>query len=361
MLKTFLIPAIAFTILLFSGILVPVHTLTGQSVVFEPEKAGQLILANQLQPCTGADIQDLGVRMTNIVGWLKQNNPVLGSPRGFEAFVYLSGNPYKWKASAERYGIPAILGISFRYFYNENGQPKTAIDWAAYETEMIINDPLTNFGQPFGGESLQADDPPQFKSALEQAHNHLKKYRAIPGILQRIAPGVTLYEGNKVFISNPERLDFWKPVTVKEIMEAKLSWARIQQDCNHARMAADVAAMAEMGIAVTMPFGQGMYDIMLAEYQNFSPSELAQNACFSSDESLSGINARGIGWSVVKPNPEAWDRTLPVTAIQFISFSWSPPTMNELEEFRLNNNGLTDFVGLYMRSLPVEKMRGLIN
>ncbi len=346
---------------MFSGILVPVPTLTGQSLVFEPEKAGQLILANQLQPCTGADIKDLGNRMLDIAGWLKHNNPVLGSPRGFDAFVYLSGNPYKWKASAERYGVPAILGISFRYFYTENGLSKTAIDWAAYETELIINDPFTNFGHQFEEEGPQADDPPQFQKAFAEAHNHLKKYRAIPGILQRIAPGVTLYEENKILVSNPTRPELWIPVTVKEIMEARLALTRIRQDIDKAKMAADVAAMAEMGIAVTMPSGQGMYDIMLAEYMKFSPEELAQNAYFSNEESLSGINARENGWRVVKPNPEAWNRTLPVTAIQFITFSWLPPTMEELEEFRLSNNGLTDFVGLYMKNLPVEKMRDLIH
>jgi hypothetical protein len=64
---------------------------------------------------------------------------------------------------------------------------------------------------------------------------------------------------------------------------------------------------------------------------------------------------------VVKFNPACWDRSLPVTAIQYLSWQYRPETEEELEKFKPRNGGLTDFVGLFFNNLPVEKLGVLID
>jgi hypothetical protein len=64
---------------------------------------------------------------------------------------------------------------------------------------------------------------------------------------------------------------------------------------------------------------------------------------------------------VVKFNPDCWDRSLPATAIQYMSWQYRPETEEELEKFKPRNGGLTDFVGLFFNSLPVEGMGILID
>ena len=75
---------------------------------------------------------------------------------------------------------------------------------------------------------------------------------------------------------------------------------------------------------------------------------------------ISKINTHGEGNAVMKINPACWDITLPVTAVQFISFEYRPATKEELEEFNLNDNGLTDCFGLSNNSFSIEKMGVLI-
>ena len=105
-----------------------------------------------------------------------------------------------------------------------------------------------------------------------------------------------------------------------------------------------------------------LYDVIKNEYEKFTVEELNSPAFLSSDEQfgVSMVNTRGVGRLVVRFNPACWDRSLPVTAIQFISMEYRPATALELEEFKQRNGGLTDYVGLFFNNMPVEKMGELI-
>jgi hypothetical protein len=59
-------------------------------------------------------------------------------------------------------------------------------------------------------------------------------------------------------------------------------------------------------------------------------------------------------------NPVCWNRSLPATAVQFISMEYRPAATSELEGFKQRNNGLADYVGIFNNNLPVEKMGILI-
>ena len=103
-----------------------------------------------------------------------------------------------------------------------------------------------------------------------------------------------------------------------------------------------------------------VYDIIVKEFEGFTAEELKSQAYRSSDDGISGINARGNGTKIIKFNPESWDRTLPKMAIQFISMKYKYSSKTELNEFLSNNNQLPDFVGLFLNNIPLEKLGELL-
>lgn len=62
----------------------------------------------------------------------------------------------------------------------------------------------------------------------------------------------------------------------------------------------------------------------------------------------------------MKFNPECWDRTLPQSAVQFVSMGYKPRSQAELEDFYQGNNNAYDYAGLFANAMPVEKMGELI-
>jgi len=65
-----------------------------------------------------------------------------------------------------------------------------------------------------------------------------------------------------------------------------------------------------------------LYQMIKKEYENFTAEELSLPAYSGANEEsgISKINVRGDGRAVVRFNPACWDRSLPDTAIQFMTF-----------------------------------------
>ena len=105
-----------------------------------------------------------------------------------------------------------------------------------------------------------------------------------------------------------------------------------------------------------------LYQMIKKEYENFTAEELNLPAYSGASEEsgISKINVRGDGRAVVRFNPSCWDRSLPATAVQYMSWRYRTESELELEKFKPRNGGLTDFEGMFFNSLPVEKMGVLI-
>lgn len=335
-----------------------------------PQKPGKFIFNNQLDKCTGVDVSALQNRLASIVEWVRQNNEIVNHPTGFDALVDLTGSYCDTKNKSETYGLRSSIYFSFNHFYTENGVFCRATGNTAHGTEIFINNPIYYISTQFDEVGFKTDDPPHLKQPLEKALTNLRNYYTTAPVIKEIAPGVRLYaEGGwfkgVLLVFNPERPDIWIPVTVKEIMEAKLAYYKVKQEIDSINYEKMVATWAKMNFnpdhAHTMR--PKMYHMIKKEYDSFSPEELKQAAYSATREEsqISGINARGEGRAVVKFNPACWDHSLPVTSVQFISWQYRTGSEPELEKFKLRNNGLTDFVGLFFNSLPVEKMNVLIS
>jgi hypothetical protein len=113
---------------------------------------------------------------------------------------------------------------------------------------------------------------------------------------KEVAPGVRLYANGNIVVFNPDRPDFWIPVTVKEIMEAKLAYYKVRKEIDDANDSKAVQEWAKPGFVPAASFKVAVYDAIKKEYENFTSEELNSRAYYSSRyESISCINAKGEG------------------------------------------------------------------
>ena len=333
---------------------------------FLMDKPGRFIFENKLNKCPGLDIASFTKNLTSITEWVQHNDSIVRTPKGFGAAVSFSGNSCDQLSGTGDYGISGRISFSFRYFYIENGVSKTVTDWAAHGTEIRINNPINLIGIQFKESGFKSGDPPQLKESLEKALENLQKYYTTAPVLKEIAPGVRLYapgsgwSQGSLLVFNPNRPDIWIPVTVREIMEAKLAYYLVKQEIDSINYERTLAAWAKLNFKPDQVMRPNLYDVIKKEFENFTSEELNRPACSSAQSGISTINARGEGRPVMKFNSESWDRTLPGSAVQFISLEYRPAKAEQLEEFKQSNQGLTDYVGLFFNNLPVEKMGELV-
>jgi hypothetical protein len=339
-----------------------------QSTQFQPDKSGKYIVQNKLNKCPGTDIATISKNLTNISEWVRLNDSIVNKPVGNDTRVSLSGNLCDKQLKNEDYGIQCQIYFAFHHFYIENGVSQTATGNTAHGTEIIINDPIRSIGVQFTETGFQTDDPTYLKQPLAKALENLKTYYTTAPILKEIAPGVRLFAPNSgwfkgvLLVFNPERPDIWIPITVKEIMEAKLAYYKIKQEIDSINYKKTLASWAKMNFKpeagqMIRPL---LYNVIKKEFENFTTAELSRPAFSSPQSGISTINALGEGGAVVRFNPACWNQTMPETSVQFMSMEYRPATTHELEDFKPRNGGLVDYVGLFFNNLPVEKMGELI-
>jgi len=335
-----------------------------QSYKYFPDKPGKFIIENNLSNCPGVDNSSLKQNLTLIVEWFHQNDALLNPPKGFNANISLSGNQYPSDTHpiGKGYGIMCSFNLSFRYFYADKGVFHTATGWSAHDFDVNINQPLYNIlGTRFGDRDFESDDEPGYKQSLHIAYEHLQQYYSIFPLEKVISPGVKLFKGSHLLISDPNQPDIWLPVKVKEIMDALIGYYKVRKEMDEIKTGRLIKEMAAKGMKLNIDSNQpSVYDFILKEYSSFTPDELNKQAWVSSGEGISGINCKGIGNQVIRFNPECWNLKLPETAVQFVSLDYKPGSKADLEEFSRNNNQLTDYESLFMNDLPVEKLGEMI-
>jgi hypothetical protein len=335
-----------------------------QAYNYFPEKPGKLVIENNLSNCPGVDIPSLKKNLTIIVEWFHQNDTLLNPPKGFNANISLSGNLYSSDARplGKGYGIMCRLNLSFRYFYSEKGIFHTATGWSAHDFDININQPLYNILRTrFGDRDFESGDEPGFKQSLNLAYEQLQQYYSIFPLEKIISPGVKLFKGSHLVVSDPNQPEIWLPVTVKEIMDALIGYYKVRKEMDEITFSKLKKEMAAKGMGLSADSKQSsVYDFIVKEYSDFTADELNKQAWVSSGEGISGINCKGLGNMVIRFNPHCWNLNLPETAVQFISMDYKPGSKAEMDEFSQNNNQLTDYESLFMNALPVRKMGEMI-
>ncbi len=349
-------------LILFIIILFPRITIGQKSGEFLTERPGRWILTNTVNRCPGLNTTAFESNLSSIAEWVHQNDIILNPTKGFDAAVNLSGNLCDHKTSIEDYGIQGLVSFSFRYFYINNGKMETASGWLAHGTEILVNNPIRFTGTQFDEAGFNTGDPAHLKQPLEKALANLKQYYFVAPVKREIEKGVRLYSNGAVVVFNPERPEMWIPVTVKEVMEAKLAYYKIKNEIDSIKYEKMLAAWAKLNFKPDNAVRPNTYNIIKAEYDEFSPDKLNQPAYYSSSEKVSQIGTYAEGkLMVARFNTACWDKSLPPAAVQFLSMEYKPASPSELEGFKRRNGGLTDYVGLFYNSLPLERTHTLIH
>jgi len=289
------------------------------------------------------------------------NNLIMIQPRGFNAQVNLNGlcNEVENSLAYKGFGDQGSIYFKFQLFSISDGKEKVWTDYCP-NTGIQINNFIYKIATQFDEAGPRSEDPPELKQQLKNALENLRQYWMTAPAEKEITPGVRIYAGNHLLIFNPDRPEFWIPVTVKEIMEARLAYYKIKQEIDIVQWNKNLKEWAKIGFKPDEANKPCSYDLLKKEFDAFTPETLDSQAYLSSEDGLSMINAEGRGRPVMKFNPGCWDRRLPKSAVQFIYMEFAQPSEGELNSFYTINKR-PDYVGLFMNSMPLEKMESLID
>lgn len=300
---------------------------------FLPEKPGKWSYSTNIET-PGVEVVALNKNLAILADWFHQNSPMLSNPKGYDLNACAYGvwdERYNLKKST--YALRAEIDIEFQLFLSNGG--KWTVEPPHYEFD--INDTETGHGTVFGGYDgykAQVDDP-KLEQALNDATLKISEYFCVFELEKEIAPGIRLYKDGSLVVFNPDRPDYWIPVTVKEVMQAKMNYWKIK------------------------PGDKEVYIYFETEYNKMSEDELNSPAYNGTEDAIIDVSAKQDGLQIMRFNPDYWDRNLPRSAVQFMTMYGKESTEAELEE-SFRNNGHADYPSLLMNSFNPEELAGLI-
>lgn len=281
---------------------------------FLPDKQGKWTVKSNLSNIPKKEKIDFEYNLFSVAEWFHKNIKLLAEPKGFdfETTFYGMWND-EYKTRDYNYAYRSEMDFAFQLFIVENGKKtKWTIEPPHYEID--INNTEVGHGSNFDiGE--------------------LKGLFAIFPMVKEIVPGVRLYGDGNLIVFNPTRPDFWIPVTVREVVNAKLS--------TYARE------------------DKSLYDFIKPLVDKMTQEELDSPAYYGSDDAILNVNGKQDGLQIMKFNKNYWDQSLPKTAIQFIRLWYRPADEFDTEE-HIKNNGHPHYGQLLMNELPLNELITLI-
>jgi|GEM_PF-737508 len=274
--------------------------------------------------------------VVDVAEWFHQNHPMIQNPTGYDmrALSHWSWGDFTTVTDWE-YGVPAELSFLFELFYADGSKwsiepPQAGIlinhiagghDGWYYTPESVVED----------GSRYDLSKSVNVRKALEQ----MQKYFMIYPFKGQLAYGVHEFEAfpgdrKAIVVFNPDRPPFWIPVTVKEMADAHLAYYSLFQKLEIDRM---------------------VLDQLKKEIAELSPDEMAAPAHSGHDSHfVLKVNGKGQGLQVMKFNPDYWDRSLPKSAIQFMTF-WTSGYTEEQKAEDLNGRGYPDYPVMFVNQI----------
>jgi len=250
----------------------------------------------------------------------------------------------------------------FRYFYVQDGIEKTATGWSAHDIDIRFNQPFNEPARPLSDRGFEEGDDPSLEQALTQAHDKLQHIYSLKPVEKTLAPGINLYAGGQLLISHPEQPSPWIQVTVGEVTKAILDYYKIRKASDEYKLKKTLDKLPEkMRQSYIDGSKVSVYDVVLKEFESFSPDDMNKPAYIDSGDGIYNLNTNGNGVLVVKSNPDCWNKSWPQTSIQYVSLRYSISSENDFERFRKRNNQLKDYVGYFINAMTARKMGELIH
>jgi hypothetical protein len=280
---------------------------------------------------TAANYQKI-TRITELV----RKNPVFIDQKGFdcETYVYAMNCPGK-----SGYGIPGRLSFGFEDWFIDKEQPKK------YKIEppswsVVVNTLDNVFGGNYSlGASKPTDKPKEgfnyekWKSVSDKLQDCIY----IPGQKEELGNGIDRYSSELIVVYNPERPPYYLPVRFREIAEWLIDYWKLHPDKLQSDM---IATMMEADYA----------KIPEAERDGWAYNNTTDERC-----PVLGITPIPGPQPMVRLNPEYWNKKLPRSAIQILTFNRLTDTKiytREKEDW-LKHNAAGYSLGRFLEALDI--------
>lgn len=270
---------------------------------------------------TKTEIADNLREIESVVGVMRKN-PVLSEMKGFDgrARIYnMNCNDYG------AYGIPSQITFEFAsWFLNKNGTPSRNFmeppSWS-----IIINKQKPSAAWPFLAGEFLGD----------------KNWFMIPARKETILPGIDVYDGEIYVLYNPVRPPYWLSVTVKEAFTRLIAYWKAYSD----------------KIA-----GEAMLKYVESEFAAVSSVDMNKLAHLGGGGSISRIGTDTGTPTILRVNPEYWDKNLPRSATQFIYLRMvnNRPFLKSRTAECLKRNSTGYHLALFEESLDINIVKSLV-
>jgi len=284
---------------------------------------------------TTANYQKL-VALTDVF----RRNPVLRSPKGFDCIAMKTS----WNCDPKNsYGIPSEIWIQFCSWSLDEGKE---VCWTDEPPEWAFEvNRLRTFGA--AGFHVTSNQPTASKQGFnmeqwEKAADKVNELFFMPGAKEILGSGLDRYNGDFIIVYNPDRPAYWLHVSIRETFGLLFDYWR--QDPNQ--------TSSEM-----------ILKMLEKEYARFSEPERDGYAYYGDPGSISRIGSDSRQLPVMRINPAYWNKSLPRSAIQILSFYCQADKniiKNEMEE-RLKDNSGYYHLSRFAEALDITIFSGIID
>lgn len=274
-----------------------------------------------------------------------RKNPVLIDQKGFdcETYVYAKNCPDKFG-----YGIPSELSFGFCDWFMNKGKPGTyRIEPPSWKVQVNHFSSFANPGS-YTYNTAKPTEQPKEGFSYEKWSGAGAKVRGcffIPGPREELGNGIDRYGSELIIVYNPDRPPYYLPVKFRDLAEGLIEFWKFHPD----KLQSDM-----------------MTGMLEAEYAKFSEAERdgwAYNNTYDERSPMLQITSTIGVQPVVRLNPEYWNKKLPRSAIQLLTFNRLTDTRRytreKAEALKLNSNGYN--LLRYLEALDINLFTGLID
>ncbi|MGE5498102.1 MAG: hypothetical protein ACM3Q2_08535 [Syntrophothermus sp.] len=317
-----------------------------------PDKSGTFQVVNwSVHGMSGTDYTkaETQANYKKLIGLTEilRRNQVLASPKGFDGVARLYGYQFDKKAG---YGIPCALSIEFQYFFVNNKGKEVKVNIEPPSWSMVINSVLCRANTGFSYGTAKPDDTPKPGFNYEKWKEAGDKIRYMffqPGKKETVSRGVDVYDNNYIVIYNPDNPPYWVPVTIREAYTWIIDYWKLHPN------------------PIESEF---MLKMMEDEYAQVSESERNSYAYFGANPNINGNQVAGFCTDttknpLVRINTEYWNKKLPRSAIQMITFD-CPQDKKYLErEIESQQNYRTGdyYINSFLKVLDLAALQKIID
>ncbi len=313
---------------------------------FLSEKPGKWMYSSNIK-LPGTEVAAFNKNLATLAEWFHLNVPMLKSPQGYDAdaWVYDMYND-SYKLNSCNYAMRAEVKFHFQLFFGSGG--KWTVEPPSYR--FYVNNTEEGHGtnphyEYFDAEYYNyrhADQQYKFTLADERAINEaVTKMNGVFTVfpfVKELAPGVNLYDcemggSGAVVVFNPDRPDFWIPVTLRELADMHLEYySGIRDELLLPQLKKEIALLSEEELNAPAYEGHDTHFVLKA-------------------------NGKSGDLQFMRFNPEYWDRSLPPSAIQFMTFYYPQMDKRAMDEY-LKDNGYPNYNQMLSNEIDWRKLAG---